>query len=258
MNFANTLFPYGQAITVFGLASMLGSFIFLAIWEVLSPAGRTNGGRENRMRVNFGLGILNMTLSAILPLSSLAVAMLAEKNGWGVMQMVALDWYLAIPLLLLAKSLLGYGLHRSFHRYAWLWPLHAVHHRDDVIDLSTSFRSHPLAHVCLLVPNALLMLALGPDVWTALIVEAVLFFAFLFQHANIRLPDRISARLESWLVTPRMHLVHHARERRLHDSNYGEVFSIWDHLFGTYQRSPDGEFILGVEPARPAQINRQV
>lgn len=252
MDFVAAFFPYDLSVAIFGLATLLGSFILIAVLELLRPARRGLTGREGRMTVNFGLGLLNMALSAALPISSLAMATLAQAQGWGLFHYWDAPWVLAVPALLLVKSLMGYGIHWSFHNIAWLWPLHAVHHRDDAVDLSTSFRSHPLNHLIVLMPNALLMLALGPDVWVVLVTEAILMFAVLFQHANFHIPDRLSDQLERWLVTPRMHLVHHARERHLHDSNYGETFAIWDRLFGTYRVPPQEDMQIGVEiPAKP-------
>lgn len=248
-----SFFPYGQGIMLFGLGIMVLGFVGVGTWELLRPARRGAPGRDGRMTINFGLGVLNMTLSAVLPISSLAMAMLAESKGWGLFQMWPVQWYVALLILLLAKSLVGYAMHRAFHEIPWLWPLHVVHHRDDAIDLSTSFRSHPVSHVMVVVPHALLSILFGASVWVVLVAEAILFLCALFQHANLELPDAISEQLERWLVTPRMHLVHHARERHLHDGNYGEIFSFWDHWFGTFRRQPDAGMEIGVAvPERSA------
>lgn len=257
MDIIASFFPYGQAVAIFGLASMLVSFGCFAALELLRPARRGVAGRDSRMTVNFGLGLVNTALSAILPISSLAMAILAVDQGWGLFQIWPVHWTIALPVLLLAKSLLGYALHRAFHEVSWLWPLHVVHHRDDAIDLSTTFRSHPVSHLIVLVPNALLSLVLGPAIWVALIAETILFVCALFQHANLQLSERTSNSLERWLVTPRMHLVHHARERHLHDGNYGEIFAFWDHLFGTYNTQPQGTMDIGVDaPAKSfSQLN---
>lgn len=252
MEFIASLFPYNRSVAMFGLAALFGSFGMLAVLELMSPARRGIAGREGRMSVNFGLGLFNMALSALLPISSLAMATWAQREGWGLFQHWPVGWYVALPLVLIAKSLLGYWLHRGFHTIAWLWPLHAVHHRDDAIDLSTSFRSHPLNHVLILLPNAALILVLGPDIWVMLAAEAVLLFAVLFHHANLQLPERANSAIERWLVTPRMHLVHHARQRDLHDSNYGDLFSFWDRVFGTYRTPPQGAMDIGVDtPPKP-------
>jgi sterol desaturase/sphingolipid hydroxylase (fatty acid hydroxylase superfamily) len=247
MDFVSVLFPYNLSVALFALLTMFASFTVLALLEVTNPARRGVTGRPGRITQNFGLGIASIAVGSVLPLSSVTVATIASGQGWGLFQIWPVGWFISLPILLLAKSLLGYVVHWLFHNSPMLWPLHAVHHRDDAVDLSTSFRSHPMAYVMVLVPNALLILALGPDIWPTLIAETILFFAALFQHANVQLPDATSMRLERWLVTPRMHLLHHASERRYHDSNYGEIFSFWDHLFRTFQHQPSTPFTIGVE-----------
>ena len=247
-----SLFPYGHGIALFGLAVIVLGFLVFGALELIRPARRGVVGRQGRMFVNFGLGVVNMALSAILPVSSLAMATLAISKGWGLFQHWPAPWFVELPILLLAKSLVGYAMHRAFHEVDWLWPLHVVHHRDDAIDLSTSFRSHPVSYLIVVVPHASLSIVFGAEIWVVLVAEAILFLGALFQHANLQLPEAWSDRLESWLVTPRMHLVHHARERHLHDGNYGEIFSFWDHLFGTFRTEPPGGMVIGVEiPERP-------
>src|SRR5215203_1923990 len=58
------------------------------------------------------------------------------------------------------------------------------------------------------------------------------------EHANIRL-FRVDRWLRLLIVTPNMHKVHHSRDQRETDSNYSNIFSIWDRLFGTYTSSID-------------------
>jgi len=48
----------------------------------------------------------------------------------------------------------------------------------------------------------------------------------------------VNISLDRWLrlliVTPNMHKVHHSRGQRETDTNYSNIFSIWDRFFGTY------------------------
>jgi len=56
----------------------------------------------------------------------------------------------------------------------------------------------------------------------------------LLEHANLRMNDRIDRCLRLLIVTPNMHKIHHSRAVVETDSNYSNIFSIWDRLFGTY------------------------
>jgi sterol desaturase/sphingolipid hydroxylase (fatty acid hydroxylase superfamily) len=68
--------------------------------------------------------------------------------------------------------------------------------------------------------------------------EVILNGTALFNHANLRLPDRADRLLRLFLVTPDMHRIHHSVHRAEHDSNFGFSLSLWDRLFGTYRADP--------------------
>lgn len=239
----------GDPVVLYAAGGFAACFVVVALAEVVWPDRRGAAGRPNRLAINFGLGLANSALLLLVPLSSIAAAGWAVAHGWGVLQWLPVPVWAALPLLIAARSLSGYAVHWLYHNVDWLWPLHAVHHRDGAIDLSTTFRAHPVSYLLSSAANFAVVLAMGPSVAVAVAADLVLLAAGLFHHANLRLPDRLSARLEGWLVTPRVHLVHHARDRALHDSNYGDIFTVWDHLFGTFRAAPPGEpFTLGLEP----------
>lgn len=52
----------------------------------------------------------------------------------------------------------------------------------------------------------------------------------------------------SWIiVTPNMHKVHHHHKLPYTDSNYGNIFSIWDRIFGTYLKLSKDQIVYGVD-----------
>jgi hypothetical protein len=53
-----------------------------------------------------------------------------------------------------------------------------------------------------------------------------------YLHSNLNVP--YVKQLESVLVTPRFHFVHHSAKPHFANSNYGFIFSVWDRMFGTY------------------------
>ncbi len=68
--------------------------------------------------------------------------------------------------------------------------------------------------------------------------EVILNASSLFNHANIRLPERLDRLLRMVIVTPDMHRVHHSAIRAETDSNFGFNLPWWDRLFGTYRAHP--------------------
>jgi len=68
-----------------------------------------------------------------------------------------------------------------------------------------------------------------------------------FIHANIKLPKGVDTAISYFLVSPDMHKVHHHYVLPYTDSNYGNIFSIWDRLFGTYMKYDREAIVYGVD-----------
>jgi sterol desaturase/sphingolipid hydroxylase (fatty acid hydroxylase superfamily) len=210
-------------------------FILLAALEQAFAARPQAGDTDRRAVTNFGFGICNAVLGAAIPVGSVYAATLAEAQGMGLFRLVTAPFWAVFAIYLLARTLTAYGLHRASHRFAWLWRIHRVHHSDRFVDLSTSFRNHPLELVCALVLAALTTGALGVPLPIVVVGELILFAPVLWIHANIRLPAMIERGL-GWLVmTPAVHLLHHSSLKAECDSNYGELLMLWDRLFGSYR-----------------------
>jgi sterol desaturase/sphingolipid hydroxylase (fatty acid hydroxylase superfamily) len=65
----------------------------------------------------------------------------------------------------------------------------------------------------------------------------------LLEHANIRAPRWLDAALSLVTSWPHMHKVHHSRIVSQTNSNYGNLFSFWDRLFGTFTPTQQGTAI---------------
>ena len=141
---------------------------------------------------------------------------------------------------------LEYWRHRLEHSVAWLWPMHALHHDVDRLNVIKSSRGHFLdmffRNFVVFAPLALVGTP-GP-VMLAYAATVTLFGPV--GHANVALP--VPSFMHRILMTPQVHRIHHARPLDLSCSNYANVFPFWDLLFGTFVH-PDqaGRFEYGVE-----------
>ena len=69
-----------------------------------------------------------------------------------------------------------------------------------------------------------------------------------FNHANIKMPKKLDDALSWVFVTPYMHKVHHHYQQPLTDTNYGNIFAVWDRLFGTFAHVDDvGNLTYGID-----------
>lgn len=224
----------GGAATV-GLAAL---FVALTAVETLRPLVRRPVESRGRLLTNFGLGLLSFGLGALLPLSVPGAALLAGRNGWGLLNLANLPAWLEASVTVLAVSLAHYLFHRAAHAWPLLWRVHRVHHADTAVDLSTTLRNHPLELLVVAPWLCVVALALGLSAPVLAAYQVVALGFGLWGHANLRLPEPVDRALRLVLVTPPMHHVHHSTDARETDSNFGDILSLWDRLFGTYTARP--------------------
>jgi len=145
--------------------------------------------------------------------------------------------------LLLCTDFLWYWYHRLGHEVNLLWAAHVVHHQSEDYNYTVSARItvfQALARTCF---------------WAVLPIigfPAQMITVMLFVHGiypffiHTRLIGKLGV-LEYIFVTPSHHRVHHAANEQYLDKNYGDVFIIWDKLFGTFQKEEDSiETVYGL------------
>jgi sterol desaturase/sphingolipid hydroxylase (fatty acid hydroxylase superfamily) len=221
------------------LAFFLGSFALMALWELLAPRRRLRMGRGVRWASNLGIVVIDtLLLRLVFPTAAVGVALAAEANGWGLLNLVHLPRGLAAVLSVLALDLAIYLQHVMFHAVPALWRLHRMHHADLDFDVTTGARFHPLEILLSMVIKLTVVAALGPPAAAVLAFEVVLNATSMFNHGNVRLPPAVDRWLRLVLVTPDMHRVHHSRVPAETNSNFGFNLPWWDRLLGTYRAQP--------------------
>lgn len=213
-------------------------FAFFAWFESAAPGFREPQRRQERWPVNLGIGILNIGLAMITPVTAVVAAQWAKDRGIGLLNIAEAGFWISALATVFGRTLVGYALHVANHKIGFLWRFHRVHHSDTHLDVSTSVRNHPGEFVLLVSVTGSAAILFGFNPWALAAVELFENFVNSFAHANIRLPDAIDRPLRFLFVTPNMHCLHHSSYQPETDSNYGQVFSIWDRLFGTYSAAP--------------------
>ena len=163
---------------------------------------------------------------------------------------------------MLALDLVIYLQHVMFHAVPLLWRLHRVHHADLGFDVTTGTRFHPLEILLSMGLKGFVIAALGPPPVAVLVFEVLLNATSMFNHGNVRIPERIDRVLRRVVVTPDMHRVHHSIEVDEANSNFGFNLPWWDRLFGTYReapRAPHEDLTIGIRGLRePAEVARSL
>ena len=139
----------------------------------------------------------------VLPASLVGVSMWAQNEGIGVFNIVIINNWLAIGLCVLLLDMVIYWQHRLFHKIPLLWRIHKMHHADSHVDTTTGLRFHPIEIVMSLFIKALVVVAFGVPAIAIVIFEVGLNGFALFNHANIRLPQKWDDRLGLFIITQR-------------------------------------------------------
>jgi len=228
-----------QNESIIRLSVFLGVFVLMAVLETMQPKKIRVLPQPQRWFTNISLvAIDTLTLRLAFPLLAVGAAELATAQGWGVLSLVPLPFWLEVALSVALLDMLIYAQHVAFHKAPILWRLHRVHHADRDMDVTTGIRFHPIEISLSMLYKLVCVLALGAPAISVFILEVLLNASALFNHANFRLPDRIDRLIRLFIVTPDMHRVHHSIDPEETDSNYGFFLSIWDRLFRTYIPQP--------------------
>jgi sterol desaturase/sphingolipid hydroxylase (fatty acid hydroxylase superfamily) len=189
---------------------------------------------------NVGLWLLTLfVFSFALGNVLLPVMPWMEMNRIGVLYFFGLPIWLLSLLGFLLYDLSDYLFHRLSHEVRWLWLLHAVHHSDNAMDVSTHVRAHPLHFLTAIIWKTVAATAIGVPYWVVILRELLAMPVVQLHHSSVHWPERLDRLLRKIVVTPNMHRVHHSPERRYTDSNYGSLLPWWDKLLGTYTLRPE-------------------
>lgn len=231
-----------------------------AVAELLLPARAQSERLNRRWTTNLGIFVLNLGLVRILaPVSAYLVAQEAARTGTGLLNIVEAPYWLAIIVGMLIADAGKYFEHRLMHGVPILWRLHLAHHSDTDADFTTAERHHPIEAVIGGLSLSAVTLAFGLPPLVVALYTILASVDALFAHSNIVVPRRIDHWLRLIIVTPAFHNVHHSAARHETDSNFGLLSTIWDRIFGTYQRSTpeqDAARVIGLEYLRDERSAR--
>ncbi len=232
--------------------------VVMALAEAAWPRRERTLPRLTRWPSNLAVVVLDSLLvRLVFPMTAVAVAALGEARGWGLLNVMQVPAWIAVPVAVIVLDLVIYLQHVMFHAVPTLWRLHRMHHADLDFDVTTGSRFHPVEIMLSMVIKLTVIAALGAPALAVLIFEVLLNATAMFNHGNLRLPLWLDRWVRLLVVTPDMHRVHHSVVVRETNSNFGFNLSVWDRMFGTYRDQPEAGhdgMAIGVETIRdPAE-----
>lgn len=239
---------------------IVGGISFFWFLEGIIPLVQFNYKKWRHALPNFFF-----TLTTILINFSMAFLLLSTSDWTVNKNFGLLQWIPSLPLwgevilgVLLLDFIGAYLPHFTEHRIKPLWLIHLVHHSDPNVDTTTANRHHPLESVVRFFFTLLGVFILGTSIGIIMLYQAISVVATQFSHANISLPKKIDRWISYFLVSPDMHKVHHHYRLPYTDTNFGNIFSIWDRLLGTFSYFEREKIIYGVDVFPDAEKNTQI
>lgn len=189
--------------------------------------------------------IINFALAFLL----LSTSDWVKSNDFGI-----INWLPEMPLWL--YMLLGvlfldffgaYLAHFVEHKVKPLWMVHLVHHTDHKVDTTTANRHHPLESMIRFTFTLFGVFIVGAPIAIVMLYQSMSLVFTQFTHANLKMSKSLDKALSYVIVSPDMHKIHHHNLLPYTDSNYGNIFSIWDRLLGTYLYLDREKIVYGVD-----------
>lgn len=196
-----------------------------------------------------------LTLTTIIVNFSLAFLIVLtcdfiSASDFGLLSYLSIVDYPIISILItlmLLDLIAAYFSHFVQHKVKILWTIHMVHHSDKHVDTTTANRHHPIESVIRFFFTLLAIIISEASIEIVFLYQSLSVAFSQFNHANIGLSDKVDKILSYVIVSPNMHKVHHHSFMPYTDSNYGNIFSIWDRIFGTYMELDRDKIVFGID-----------
>ncbi len=245
-----------KALPVWLNATLIcGTFATLLWLEHRRPLRRQTESKLIRNMRNLAMvAVSAMTIWLIERPVASALAQFVEHEQWGLVQYLQGPAWLNVVLSVLLLDYTLYLWHVLTHKVPVLWRFHRVHHADLDLDASTALRFHCMEMMLSVPWRAAQVLAIGVAPLTLAIWQTATLLAILLHHSNVEIPLYIERWLCRFIVTPRMHGIHHSMIREEANANWSTIFAFPDYLHRTRKLNvPQQAVTIGVPAYRDPQ-----
>ena len=227
---------------------LAGGITFFWLLETAVPLFKFNYKKWRHAGTNIFFTLTTIVVNFAFASLLLFAGNWCVQQHFGLLQWIPMPLWLQLITGLMLLDLVGaYSIHLIQHKVKWMWKFHMVHHADTHVDTTTANRHHPGESVFRAVFAIVAVFVAGSPVWLVMLYQSLSAVLSQFNHANIKMPAGLDAALRTVIVTPNMHRVHHHYKRPETDSNYGNIFSWWDKLFGTYSITEPTKLHYGLD-----------
>ncbi len=220
-----------------GVVQILGLMAIISLVETFVPLFPRSALNRAHIGANLGLTAITFGLNFLMNGVLMMGAIWVSGRGAGLVQWANLPIPASIILTVIVMDFGTYSAHVLMHKIPRLWRAHLVHHCDPAVDVTTSFRQHPIESMWRYVFLVMTAWGLGAPVAGIMLYRTLSAANAVLEHANIKVPLPLDTAISWFWVTPNMHKLHHSRLKAETDSNYGNLLPLFDRLFRTFTPS---------------------
>lgn len=246
---AESILHYFEELSsVYKLAWIVLCLSITWILEFGIPFRRTDYNKWSHAGRNLVFLSTSILINVVFGLLTVGVFLWLSSHSFGILNHVDLPFWLELLIAVMALDLFAqYVSHRLLHKVRWMWKFHLVHHSDTMVDATTGTRHHPGDYLIRELISLVTIIGFGIPLGMYVIYRFLTVAFTYFTHANINLPQWLDRAVSLVFVSPDMHKFHHHFERPWTDSNYGNIFSLWDRAFGTFVYKDRAAIRYGVD-----------
>lgn len=227
---------------------IVGMLTIFWLLEGAYPLRKFDYKKWEHAKPNLILLATTIIINVLFGLATVSIFNWLEQSQFGLLNMVELPvWVEMILAVLLLDFLAQYVVHFMLHKVKFMWRFHMVHHSDTKVDVTSGTRHHPIDFMMRETFALLAIIIAGLPLAYYVFYRILTILFTYFSHANMKLPLKLDKAISLVFISPNTHKFHHHFEVPWTDTNYGNIFSIWDWIFGTFVYHNPYDIVYGLD-----------
>ena len=245
----DTIIEYFNNIpTIHRTLILVSGLTFFWLLESAVPLFRFNYKKWKHAGVNIFFTVTTIVVNFSMAFILVKTSDYVTANQIGLLHLFTMPLWTFMVIGILLMDLIGaWFIHYLEHKVQWMWRFHLVHHTDQQIDTTSANRHHPGESVFRFVFTTLAVILIGAPMWMVFLYQTMSVVLTQFNHSNITMPKWLDNALGWLFCTPNIHRIHHHYRQPYTDTNYGNIFSIWDRIFGTFALVDNDKLVYGLD-----------
>lgn len=230
------------------LVWIVGCLATFWILEGIYPLKKHKYNKWKHAKTNLILLSSTILINVVFGLLTAGIFLWLDTNNFGLLNLVDFPvWVEVILAIMILDFMSQYVVHFMLHKIPVMWRFHTVHHSDRHVDVTSGTRHHPIDFIFRETFALIGIIIAGLPLAYYLIYRILTVLFTYFSHADIQLPLWLDKTISYVFISPNTHKFHHHHVMPWTDTNFGNIFSFWDRIFGTFIYKDTNDIVYGVD-----------